>query len=707
MKAAWYAIRRKTAMAAAIVGVAAAAEIYIYGDIGESWWEDTVSAAQFVRELNELDVDAITVRINSIGGSVPDGLAIFNAMRRHRAEITTEVDGMAFSIASLIAMGGDKVHMASNAMLMIHAPWTYAAGNSAELRDLADQLDTWAAAMSTSYAMRTGDQPAMMALLTDGKDHYYTADEALQAKFIDAVTDPMPVAASAARELPLSRYRSLPPALQAVATPAASAAPSDEEDPMMKSRSLLLMAAIGAAGAAAVGGGGAPAAPAAAGAITPEAARIEGAQAEAARRNGIVAAFAKFSSVAGVADLQRQCEADASCTVEAAGRRLLDKLGEGSTPVAGAHVVTVEDEADKFRAAVVQSIMARAGVRNKDGVIRADGSNPYRGRRLTELAEVCARRAGRKTDGMDQMGIVGAAFTQGTSDFPIILQNVMHKTLQGAYAIAPDTWSRFCKRGSVTDFRAHNRYRLGSIGNLEGLNENGEFKTKSIPDGEKASITAGTKGNLINISRQAIINDDMGAFVGLSDMLGRAAKRTVEADVYATLALNSGFGPTMPDGNSLFHASHANVVASGAAPTAAQLDAMRVLLGSQKDLSGNDYLDIVPAVLLVPLGLGGAARVAVNSEYDPDTNSKLQRVNIARDIVRDIVDTPRLTGTPYYMFADADNCPVLEVAFLDGNDMPFLDQQTGWSVDGSQFKVRLDYAVGGIDWKGAVRNAGA
>jgi ATP-dependent protease ClpP protease subunit len=111
---------------------------------------------QFVQELNALQVDKITVRINSMGGSVPDGLAIYNAMRRHAAHITVEVDGMAFSIASLIAMGGDTVHMAANALMMIHAPWTVAAGNAAELRQTADTLDTWAAAMASSYAAKTG-----------------------------------------------------------------------------------------------------------------------------------------------------------------------------------------------------------------------------------------------------------------------------------------------------------------------------------------------------------------------------------------------------------------------------------------------------------------------------------------------------------------------------------------------------------------------
>ena len=72
--ASWYAIRRKTAQAAASAGVQSAAEILIYGDIGESWWEETTSARSFVAELQALDVDAITVRINSLGGSVPDGL---------------------------------------------------------------------------------------------------------------------------------------------------------------------------------------------------------------------------------------------------------------------------------------------------------------------------------------------------------------------------------------------------------------------------------------------------------------------------------------------------------------------------------------------------------------------------------------------------------------------------------------------------------
>lgn len=705
---AWYAIRRRTAVAAAASGVSSAAEILIYGDIGESWWEETVSAAQFVKDLGELDVQDITVRINSVGGSVPDGLAIYNAMRRHPATITTEVDGMAFSIASLIAMGGDKVHMADNAVLMIHAPWTYAAGNAVELRELADTLDTWAQAMSTSYAARTGDQPGMLAILTDGKDHYYTAAEALTAKLIDAVTDPMPVAASAARNLPLSRYRTLPAALQVAGTPATTVASSADEESMKKLRTHVLLSAIGAAGAAAGGGGSAatPVAPQAAGPLVPDAAAILAADKN--RREAIRAAFQPHLGIDGVQAMLQQCEDDHGVTPEAAGLRLLAHVGKTMQPAAGGDIRTVEDERDKFVASGVQSILARGNIAlDKNGPVRAEGANPLRGRKLLAIAEACLIRAGVRTEGMDQRALVAAAFTTSRSDFPVLLENALHKTLLSAYQLQADTWTRFCARGSVSDFRAHNRYRVGSLSNLEGKNELGEYRNKSIPDGEKGTIRAGTKGNIINISREMIIDDDLGAFTGLAASLGRAAKRTIEADVYAALLSNSGLGPVLVDGKTLFHADHGNIAATGAAPTVASFEAARVQMRAQKDVGGNDYLEISPDVWLGPDGIMGQAKVVNNSTYDPDAANKLQRTNIAAGMVRDIVGTPRLSGARWYMFADPSQAPVMEVAFLDGIDAPFIEMEEAFTTDGARWKARLDYGVAGIDYRGGITNAGA
>lgn len=696
-KSKWYSIRQHTAIAAAALAAAtgaplaaaSSAEILIYGEIGDSWLRESVSASDFVRELNALDVQQIIVRINSIGGSVPDGIAIHNAMKRHKAHITTVIEGWALSIASLVALGGDRVEMADNAGYMVHAPWTYTAGNAAELREVADILDTWARAMAASYAAKTGKpEDEMLRLLTDGRDHWYTAAEAKEAGFIDEVISSSPQDVMAA--LDLTRFRDVPAAFaQARRTPAAAAAQPTEISMTGKVDNPKDKAAL-EPDAQAI-----------------EQAKAEGAAAERQRIADIRAAFQPFAGREGMAELLAQCESDVQCTVAEANRKILAALAKGAEPVAGSYVVTLEDEADKRRNAAVMALLARAGAVDRKGQrVRADGQNPYRGMRLIDVARASLERVGVDTRGLEPMRIVALAFTQSSSDFPILLENTMHKALQAAYAVQADTWSRFCKRGSVSDFRAHNRYRLGSFGNLDPKTELGEFRNKTIPDGEKASVQISTKGNIINISREAIINDDLDAFVGLATALGRAARRTVEADVYATLTSNSGMGPILSDGKTLFHTDHGNIGSAGA-PSVTTFDDARVKMASQKDVSNNDFLDIRPAVWLGPLGLGGTARVVNDSQYDPDTANKLQRPNMVRGLFSDIVDTPRLTGTAWYAFADPDVAPVLEVAFLDGNDEPYLELQDGFTVDGARWKVRLDYGVCGIDHRGAVRNAGA
>ena len=366
-----------------------------------------------------------------------------------------------------------------------------------------------------------------------------------------------------------------------------------------------------------------------------------------------------------------------------------------SENVRGDASVTV-DERDKFIEAGVNAIRGRAGVD------KMDMANQFRGMRLTEIAKSCLERSGVSARGMNELEMVKRAFTTSTSDFPVLLENAMHKTLQNAYMAAPDTWTRFCAVGSVTDFRAHNRYRLGSFGNLDSLGENSEFKNKAVPDGEKSSITATTKGNLINISRQVIINDDLGAFIGLAAMLGRAGRRTIEADVYALLASN----PTMPDGIALFHSSHHNLAGTAAIPTVTSIEAARVAMAQQLDISGNDYLDLRPAVWLGGMANGGSARVINDALYDPDTANKLQRPNMVRGLFRDVVDSPRITGTEWYIFCDPLEAPVIEVAFLNGEQEPFLESMQGFEVDGMQWKVRLDYGVAAIDFRGVHKNAG-
>lgn len=195
----------------------------------------------------------------------------------------------------------------------------------------------------------------------------------------------------------------------------------------------------------------------------------------------------------------------------------------------------------------------------------------------------------------------------------------------------------------------------------------------------------------------------MEVFSGLAVDLGRAAKLTIEIDVYALLNSN----PNMNDGNPLFSAEHGNLAQNGAAPGVAPFDAIRVAMAQQMDVSGKEFLDIRPSILLLPIALGGAARVVNGSQYDPDAVNKLQRPNIVNGMFADIVDTPRLTGTAYYAFADPNVAPALEVVFLNGVTEPFTDSQDGWRVDGVEWKVRHDYGVGAVNYRSGYKQPGA
>ncbi len=329
-------------------------------------------------------------------------------------------------------------------------------------------------------------------------------------------------------------------------------------------------------------------------------------------------------------------------------------------------------------------------------------AHKLRGMSLVDLAKDSLVRGGHNVEGLDKMDIVGRAFTSSSSDFPVLLEGANRTVLLANYQEQADTWRQFCATGSVSDFREHKRLRMGSFTDLEKVNENGEYKNKKITDADFEKVSIDTKGNIINVSRKMIINDDLGAFLRLASMIGRAAARSIENDVYALLASN----PTLADNLALFHASHNNLV-TGAAPTVAVLDGMRQKMAQQKDKDKNDFLDIRPAIALAPMYLGSALRVLNQSQYDHDASGTFQKPNVVAGLFRNVIDTPRLSGNAYYMFADPNVEPVIEVNFLNGVQTPFMESEEGFTVDGMKWKIRLDYGVGAVGFRGVIKNPGS
>lgn len=384
--------------------------------------------------------------------------------------------------------------------------------------------------------------------------------------------------------------------------------------------------------------------------------------------------------------------------------------GQEETRTNPAHTakLTGTDEVEKRKMGAVAALTLRSAASSAVKKLTDEEkthARQFNGLSLVELAKDCLVRAGENVSGLDRMEIAGRAISSSTSDFPVILEGTIRRILLAEYSIAQDTWRRFCAVGSVSDFREHSRLRTGSLSRLEKVNENAKYRNKAIPDAEKERIIAETYGNTINVSRKMIINDDLAAFTRLANQLGRAAARSIEIDVYSLFALNGGNGPIMGDGQALFHGTHANI-GTNSLLTVAGLEADRVLMAVQKDVSGNDFLDLRPSVLVVPVGLGGTARVLNEAQFDPDATGQLQRPNQVVGLFNDIVDTPRLAGTVRYLFADPSIEPVFEVAFLNGVETPFMEMQEQFTVDGMVWKVRHDYGFGAIGWRGVVRNAG-
>ncbi|MET3969104.1 head maturation protease, ClpP-related [Bradyrhizobium sp. S3.9.1] len=173
------------------------AEIVIYDEIGKSWWgEDTVSAKQFLDDLTALgDVDAITLRVNSPGGDVFDGVAIHNSLKNHKATVTAHVDGIAASAASFIVMAADKVVMPSNAFLLIHGASGLSWGNADDMRAVADDLDRIDQSLTATYVARAKSTTAKVKALMK-EDRLMDATEAKQWGFADEVTSEKKMAAN-------------------------------------------------------------------------------------------------------------------------------------------------------------------------------------------------------------------------------------------------------------------------------------------------------------------------------------------------------------------------------------------------------------------------------------------------------------------------------------------------------------------------------
>jgi ATP-dependent protease ClpP protease subunit len=698
------------------------AEVLIYGTIGDSPWFDSVSALALAEQIQQIKAGTINVRINSGGGVAADGIAIYNSLREHPAHKVMHVDGQAASIASVILMAGDEVVVYPTSLIMVHAPHTYAGGNSATFRQIAEALDTHSAAMVEAYVAKTGKREEVIRLLADGADHWYTGAQAVEFGFADTLRD------SAAA----TKARAIAPTVSAVALTgylgAITNAPTNVQASLRKhiagEISPTVFASLPEAYQTAVIGhiedlqmqqqyrrilanaGGQQPAPAPQPNPQPDAtaqsdapAAIQAVLAGLKARNTDIRAMAEphlgNPEVRAYVD-RIVAEADPTITADNVGRHILSLVGRQGEPMNGnAGVVAGREQRDLTRGAMLNAIQARSGI------AAPESNNPFRGHTLAELARECVTRAGVDTRGLDRKEIVGLAFTHSTSDFPGLLGDTARKAVLKGYEEAEETFDQFTRPVSVADFKPTNLVGLGAFSDLDIVREGGEYKYGTFSEQSQAMQIV-TYGKLFSITRQAIINDDLSAFNDVPRKLGQAAKRTIAKAIFNLINSN----PILADGFALFSEEHGNLLA-GSTISTASVDAMRQAMALQKDKDGN-IIRVPMKTLLTPIALGSLARTVQTSENEVGGSKNLTTPNYVRNTF-DVIDDGRLdavSAKAWYGVANSAVVDSIVVGYLDGNQTPYLEQHEGFTVDGVAWKVRLDAAPAVADYRGIYRNPG-
>jgi len=643
------------------------ADIYIYDEIG--YWG--VTARQFASSMKALgDLDHINLHIHSPGGDVFDGIAIYNLLNSHTASKTVYIDGLAASMASVIAMVGNPIIMPENAMMMIHKPWGITGGDANDMRDYADLLDKVEAVLIPSYAKKTGKNPDELALML-GAETWMTAQECLEHGFADQISTAVQAMARINSKR-IEEFDAMPNALKNMITkPKATTQnqPEPQNPPV------------------------APVVPGPA-ALDENTIRNQVIAAQKQRVTGIKDLFAMFGG--RHQELQASCIEDIDCTVDQAKDKLLVMLGKNASPSnkngnnAHIHAGNGNFTGDGIR----QALMARAGYEDRQN------DNVYNGMTLREYARMSLTERGVGVAAYNPMQMVGLAMTHTTSDFGNILLDVANKSLLQGWEESQETFEAWTKKGQLSDFKTAHRVGLGGFPSLRKVREGAEYKYVTTTDNSE-TIALATYGEIFSITRQAIINDDLNQLTDVPMKMGRAAKATIGDLVYAVLTGN----PKLSDGKALFSSDHKNL-ATGAIDVA-NLDAGRQLMRVQKEPTTGRTLNIRPAFLLVPTALETVANQTIKSASVKGADVNAGIINPIQNFAT-VIGEPRLddNSAKSWYLAAAQGMDTIEVAYLNGVELPYIDQQEGFSSDGIATKVRIDAGVAPLDYRGLVKSSG-
>jgi phage head maturation protease len=390
---------------------------------------------------------------------------------------------------------------------------------------------------------------------------------------------------------------------------------------------------------------------------------------------------------------------DEKRSVEKVKETILEKLYTEKKATETTSTQIKADEVDKIHAAAIDGLALRAGVKFADKP--AEGANAFRNYTMMDVVKECLERSGVSVRGKSAFELSGMALQrdifQGVN-LPYILSNVANKALMTAYQAVPTTYQQWVGYGTANDFKTMTKVQLSEAPDLDLIPASGEYKSAQLTEIRETYAIA-TYGKKFSLTRQDMINDDLGALTRMPGLFGNAARRKINSLVYSILTSNASM---IADNVALFATGHGNYVATATANalSVTSLGTARAAMRVQKGPGGKETLNLAPSYLIVPAALETTAEQLIGSIVDPTKSNATMNPfsNRLQIVCEPLLDAS--SASAWYLAASAGIIDTVEVSFLNGNDAPYLESRMGFDVDGFEYKVRIDAGCKALDYRG-------
>jgi len=718
-----------------------AREIYLYGDVGPE-----IDDEQVVRDVKAFGRKGFTVHINSRGGYVYQAMAIYHALRDAPGKVRVVVDGVAASAASFIAMAGDVRTIRQGAFLMVHGSSLLAIGNHRTIQRAADYIRKLDDEIAGIYAYRSGRPLAEVRNWMD-QETWFAGREAVAVGLADEAEEIEPAPTD---HMDLSIFTRVPEALGGPspareeapdetlrrrvaaflgfdehtigASPRRSEAPPpqahketnmdfnawlkdhgfDDPEALTDEQASTLKAQYEAEQAAEgdppkTGAGEMPTA------AVPQGLTAERkAEADELRRRAAIKEACKGHDEIAAKAIEEGWDLERTKT-ELELARLRDSRPEAPAIHAGGG----EPTATALEAAVQMSAGEDTAALEKEYQEQTlDAADRFRSMRLRDLISTCCRMEGQPVPAIGASPGEWAQAAFSTTSLPGILGDSARKTMERAYRAFPGAADRLARVLSAADFKQHTGYRLTGAFDLDEVGPDGELKHVTVGE-DSFTYQVTTRGAMFGLTRQMLINDDMGALLAIPRKFGRGAARTKEEMLWTLVLANTG---------SYFAAGNKNYKTGATSALGySGLGVAEQTLAEQTDQDGKPIL-VVGRYLVVPPALAGDAEdlyrsrlvVSGNTSKTPDTNrfaSKYEPI-----VVPYLGNTnfhASASSKAWYLWGDPQDVALFGIAYLRGRQTPVIEE-VGVQPDilGRAWRGYIDVGVCQVDHRGGVKMKG-